>query len=68
MQNLRNKTRQKHSHRYKEQTEGCRGGCVGEKLKGTEKYKPVVMKEISHRNVMYNTENVVNTIIITGHR
>ena len=66
-----NNTKQKRTHRYREQTsgyqwgEGKRQGQDRSKgLRGTNyhKYSIVVSKTISYKDVLYNTGNIANIL------
>ena len=66
LRNNINKVKQKQTHRYRKQIDGCqRGGEVrrlGEKIKGIKKCK--LIGKNSHRGVKYSTGNTVNNIVI----
>ena len=73
MWNLKNnacineQTKQKHTHRYREQTDGCQrgGGLEGwmKKVKGLRSTNWLL--ENSHRDVRYSTGSTVSNIVIT---
>ena len=60
-----NKTNRIQTHRHREPTDSCHGGCLGlgEKVKGLN--GPVWWLQKSHRDVDYGRGNIVkNTVVI----
>ena len=59
--------KQTQNDKHREQTDGCWRGA-GDWAKGTkerERYRPPVMKGVSHRNKKQSIRNAVNDIVIT---
>ena len=60
-----NKTIQNWAYRYREQIGGCQGGeGWAKQVKGVKRYKPSIIKYISHGDVMYSMVIIVRNIIL----
>ena len=58
-------TKQKQTHRYREQTSGYQGEREDEKGKiGVEvkKYKLLYIQYVNYRDILYNTRTIANTL------
>ena len=61
-------TKQKQTHRHREQTRGCQGGRVGEGIVrefGIDMYTLLYLKWITNKDLLYNTGNSAQYYVTT---
>ena len=65
-------TKQKQTHRHRKQTFGYQKGKAGERgvsqEYGSNTYKLLYIKQIGNEDLLYNTENSIQQLVITYNR